>query len=41
MISNQCFGTDEIEKLEEYMRNELANLKKIAAGVNVFGAFMK
>ena len=41
IISNQGFDADEIEKLEEYMKNELANLKKIASGVNVFGAFMK
>lgn len=41
MISNRGFSEEEIEKLKEYMQKELPQLKKMAAGVNVFGALMK
>ena len=41
MISNRGVSEEEIEKLKEYMQKELPSLKKMAAGVNVFGAFMK
>jgi len=41
ILSNKGFSEQEITQLEEYMKKELPNLKKMAAGVNVLGAFMK
>ncbi len=41
IISNQGFYEDEIGQLEAYMKKELPKLKDMAAGVNVFDAFMK
>lgn len=35
------FDEAEIRQLEDYMRAELSNLKKMASKVNVFDAFMK
>ncbi len=40
IISNKGFSQEEIMQLEDYMRKELKNLKKMAAGVNVMRAFM-
>lgn len=41
IISNKGFTEDEIVQLEDYMKKELPNLKQMAAGINVLGAFMK
>ena len=41
IISNKGFSDKEVTQLEEYMKKELANLKQMAAGINVLGAFMK
>ncbi|MBQ9123370.1 MAG: hypothetical protein IJY10_07770 [Lachnospiraceae bacterium] len=41
MISNKGFSSEEVEKLERYMKRELTSLKKMASSVNVLGAFMK
>lgn len=41
IISSQGFSEEEIAQLENYMRKELPNLKKMASGVNVMSAFMK
>lgn len=41
IISNKGFNDEEIKQLEEYMKKELPNLKKMAAGINVLGALMK
>lgn len=35
------FSQDEVVQLEDYMRRELSDLKKMAANVNVMKAFMK
>lgn len=40
IISNKGFTDDEIGMLEIYMRSELRNLKKMAAGVRLIDAFM-
>lgn len=41
IISNSGFSKEETVQLELYMRAELKNLKKMAAGTNVLKAFMK
>ena len=41
IISNSGFGKEEVKQLEEYMKRELASLKKMASGVNVMRAFME
>lgn len=41
IISNNGFSKEEEEQLENYMKSELGNLKKMAAGVNVMRGFMK
>lgn len=41
VISNKGFSSDEVHQLEEYMKKELAQLKKMSAQLNVVSAFMK
>ena len=41
LVSNKGFSIEEAEQLEAYMRSELASLKRMAAGILVFDAFMK
>jgi len=41
IISNKGFSQEEIEELETYMQNELAKLKRMAAGIRLLDAFMK
>lgn len=41
LVSNKGFSIEEAEQLEAYMRSELASLKRMAAGIRVFDAFMK
>ena len=41
IVSNKGFSDEDIRVLELYMKNDLARLKRMAAGVNVLGAFMK
>jgi len=41
IISNKGYTEDEVGQLEDYMRKELNELKKMAAGINVIDAFMK
>lgn len=41
VISNKGFTEEEVEQLENYMANELAKLKRMAAGIRVLDAFMK
>ncbi|MBQ2745319.1 MAG: hypothetical protein IJF37_06910 [Lachnospiraceae bacterium] len=40
IISNKGFTQEEVEMLEIYMRSELRQLKKMAAGVRLIDAFM-
>lgn len=41
IISNKGFSQEEVEQLESYMQRELPQLKKMAAGIRLFDAFMK
>lgn len=41
ILSGDGFTGEEIKQLEDYMGRELANLKKMAAGVHAMDAFMK
>ncbi|MCI8635038.1 MAG: hypothetical protein HFJ05_05505 [Eubacterium sp.] len=41
ILSYEGFEESEIAQLEIYMKLELANLKKMAAGIHVMRAFMK
>lgn len=41
ITSNKGFSQDEIRQLEDYMKKNLARLKKMAAGLNVFEAMKK
>ena len=41
IVTNNGFTEDDIRMLEIYMQNDLARLKRMAASVNVIGAFMK
>lgn len=38
---NSGFSDEEVRQLEQYMKAELATLKKMAAGINVMQAFME
>lgn len=40
IISNDGFSEDEVQQLEEYMKHELPQLKKMAAGINVMEMFL-
>lgn len=40
IISNKGFTQEEVEMLEIYMRSELRQLKKMAAGVRLIDAFI-
>ena len=40
IIKNEGFDENEVSALEEYMRSQLATLKRMAANVNVMKAFM-
>ena len=40
IISNKGFTEEEVSMLEIYMRSELRQLKKMAAGVRLIDAFM-
>lgn len=41
ITKNKGFSQLQVEQLELYMQRELTQLKKMAAGINVFDAFMK
>ena len=41
ITSNNGFLPEEVMQLEDYMKRELSNLKKMASKVNVLSAFMK
>lgn len=41
IIKNNGFSPQEVEQLEDYMRRELRQLKKMAAGIRILDAFMK
>ena len=41
IMANNGFSKEEVTQLENYMKRELPNLKKMASGVNVLNAFMK
>lgn len=41
IISNKGFSQEEVEQLEGYMQREMPQLKKMAAGIRLFDAFMK
>jgi len=41
IMSNKGFTEDEVSQLEAYMQKELEQLKKMAAGIRLFDAFMK
>ncbi len=41
IVTNNGFAPDDIKVLELYMQNDLARLKRMAAGVNVLDAFLK
>ena len=41
IISNQGFSPDEVVQLEIYMKRELSELKKMAAGIHVLDSFLK
>ncbi|MCM1038498.1 MAG: hypothetical protein NC314_09935 [Roseburia sp.] len=41
IISNNGFSAEEIKQLEDYMRRERTQLKKMAAGINVLDSFMR
>lgn len=41
IISNNGMSEKEIQQITEYMQENLADLKKMAAGVDVFSAMMK
>lgn len=40
IISNEGFSEDEVRQLEDYMNQELAQIKKMAAGINIMHSFM-
>ena len=40
IIRNDGFSAEEITQLEDYMRRERTNLKKMAAGINVMSSFL-
>jgi len=41
IMSSSGFSKEEVSQLEDYMKRELPNLKKMASKVNVLDAFMK
>ena len=41
IVSNKGFSGEETEQLETYMQENLATLKRMAAGIRVLDAFMK
>ena len=41
ITSNKGFFDEEIDQLEQYMKNNLAMLKKMASGINAFSALKK
>lgn len=41
IISSSGFDGEEVRQLEDYMVRELAQLKRMAAGVNVMRSFME
>ena len=41
IIRNNGFSPEEVKQLEDYMIGNLMELKKMAASINVLGAFMK
>ena len=41
IIANKGFTEDDVKVLELYMKNDLARLKRMAAGVNVLDSFLK
>ena len=41
LVSNKGFSEEEAARLEEYMKEELAQLKRMAASIRVIDAFMK
>ncbi len=41
ILSSKGFTEDEVEALEHYMEENLAKIKKMAAGVRLLDAFMK
>ena len=41
IVSNKGFSNEEVQKLIEYMQDNLAMLKREAAGINPFKAMMK
>lgn len=40
IISNDGFSAEEVQQLEDYMSRELAQIKKMAAGINIMHSFM-
>ncbi|MCM1047562.1 MAG: hypothetical protein NC433_03970 [Clostridiales bacterium] len=40
IINNDGFSDEEVEKLEYYMQQELPQIKKMAAGINIMHSFM-
>lgn len=41
ITNNEGFGEEEVQQLEEYMKQELPQLKKMAAGINVMKTFLE
>lgn len=41
IVSNKGFSEEEVEQLEIYMMSELQDLKRMAAGVRLWDAFLK
>lgn len=41
IMSSNGFTEEEVAQLEDYMKNELAKLKRMAAGIRLIDAFMK
>lgn len=41
ILTNEGFDTDEVSQLEKYMQLQLADLKKMAAGIRVMDSFLK
>lgn len=39
IITNNGFAVIEVDQLEKYMRDNLTDLKKMAAGIDIFSAF--
>lgn len=41
IFSNQGFTAEEVQELEHYMKVDICELKRIAAGIHLLDAFMK